>query len=183
MNRYVHSAVISCSILAGAFLLATTLSAQAPAGANLQGGSPVAGSVPGNLPPGAQGIGAGGQRPQRQGQGMGQGGQRPAGQPGQGFGGFGAGQPGQGFGGFGAGQPGQGFGGFGGGQRPQGQRPGGQFGMGGQQQGGAGTPSISGQIKEKFPEEYAEAQKLRVSDPPAYREKMRDLQRKLNESK
>ena len=55
--------------------------------------------------------------------------------------------------------------------------------MGGQQQGGAGTPSISGQIKEKFPEEYAEAQKLRVSDPPAYREKMRDLQRKLNESK
>ena len=59
---------------------------------------------------------------------------------------------------------------------------GGQPGMGGQQ-GGAGTPSISSQIKEKFPEDYAEAQKLRVSNPKAYREKMRDLQRKLGESK
>ena len=225
MNRYVHSAVISCTILAGALLLATSLSAQAPAGANGQGGIAAAGGAPGQR---TQRQGMGGQRPAGQ---PGQGGQRPAGQPGQGgFGGFGggqggqrpAGQPGQGgFGGFGggqggqrpAGQPGQGgFGGVGGGQGGQrpagqpgqgGQRPGGQPGQGGfggfgggpgmggfggqpgmgGQQGGAGTPSISSQIKEKFPEDYAEAQKLRVSNPKAYREKMRDLQRKLGESK
>ncbi len=36
------------------------------------------------------------------------------------------------------------------------------------------------QIQEKFPEEYAEVQKLRDSDPAAYREKMRELQQKLN---
>ena len=160
MNRYVHSAVISCTILAGALLLATSLSAQAPAGANGQGGIAPAGGAPGQR---TQRQGMRGQRPAGQ---PGQGGQRPAGQPGQGgFGGFGGGQGGQ----RPAGQPGQG--GFGG-----------QPGMGGQQ-GGAGTPSISSQIKEKFPEDYAEAQKLRVSNPKAYREKMRDLQRKLGESK
>ena len=183
MNRYVHSAVISCTILAGALLLATSLSAQAPAGANGQGGIAAAGGAPGQR---TQRQGMGGQRPAGQ---PGQGGQRPAGQPGQGgFGGFGggqggqrpAGQPGQG-GQRPGGQPGQGgFGGFGGGPGMGGF--GGQPGMGGQQ-GGAGTPSISSQIKEKFPEDYAEAQKLRVSNPKAYREKMRDLQRKLGESK
>ena len=36
------------------------------------------------------------------------------------------------------------------------------------------------QIQEKFPEEYSEVQKLRQSDPAAYREKMRELQNKLN---
>ncbi|MBR4717000.1 MAG: hypothetical protein IKP09_02970 [Lentisphaeria bacterium] len=163
MNRYVHSAVISCTILAGALLLATSLSAQAPAGANGQGGIAAAGGAPGQRP---QRQGMGGQRPAGQ---PGQGGQRPGGQPGQGgFGGFGGGPGMGGFGGFGGGP---GMGGFGG-----------QPGMGGQQ-GGAGTPSISSQIKEKFPEDYAEAQKLRVSNPKAYREKMRDLQRKLGESK
>ena len=177
MNRYVHSAVISCSILAGVLLLATSLSAQAPAGANRQGGITAAGGAPGNLPAGAAVPGnAGGQRPQRQGmggQGFGQGGQRPAGQPGQGFGGQGGQRPQGGFG-QGGQRPQGGFGGFGG--------FGGQPGMGGQQ-GGAGTPSVSSQIQEKYPEEYAAAQKLRVDDPPAYRAKMRELQRKLNESK
>ena len=92
------------------------------------------------------------------------GGQRPGGQGGQpGMGGFGGGQRPGGMGGFG---------GFGGGQP----------GMGGQQ-GGQATVSVVSQIKEKFPEEYKEAQKLRVENPPVYREKMRALQRKLNESK
>ena len=38
-------------------------------------------------------------------------------------------------------------------------------------------------IQEKYPEEYAAAQKLRIDNPSAYREKMRELQRKLNEAK
>ena len=36
------------------------------------------------------------------------------------------------------------------------------------------------QIQEKFPQEFEEAQKLRQSDPAAYREKLRELQQKLN---
>ena len=63
---------------------------------------------------------------------------------------------------------------------------GGRGGMGGAQQpggrnvqGGANTTTIR-QIQEKFPEEYQEVQKLRQSDPAAYREKMRELQSKLN---
>ena len=54
-------------------------------------------------------------------------------------------------------------------------------GMGGQ--GGGATVSTVSQIQEKFPEEYKEAQKLRQSDPAAYRAKMRELQGKLTESK
>ena len=107
-------------------------------------------------------MGQGGQRPA----GQGQGGQRPQGQGGQpGMGGFGGG-----MGGFGGG-----MGGFGGGF--------GGFGQGGQQGAAPGTPSVSSQIQEKYPEEYAAAQKLRIDDPSAYREKMRELQRKLDESK
>ena len=45
--------------------------------------------------------------------------------------------------------------------------------------GGVNTNAIR-QIQEKFPEEYAEAQKLREDNPTAYREKMRELQNKLN---
>ena len=37
------------------------------------------------------------------------------------------------------------------------------------------------QIQTRFPEEYKEAQKLRQTNPAAYREKMRELQRKLRE--
>ena len=44
---------------------------------------------------------------------------------------------------------------------------------------GSNTNTIR-QIQEKFPEEYNEVQKLRQSDPAAYREKMRELQNKLN---
>ena len=43
--------------------------------------------------------------------------------------------------------------------------------------------SIIRQIQEKFPEEYKEVQKLRDTDVDAYREKMRELQKKLNEAK
>ena len=43
--------------------------------------------------------------------------------------------------------------------------------------------SIIRQIQEKFPEEYKEVQKLREDDPAAYREKMRELQQKLNDAK
>ena len=51
-------------------------------------------------------------------------------------------------------------------------------------QGGArNNTSTIRQIQEKFPEEYQEVQKLRQDDPEAYREKMRELQRKLNEAK
>ena len=64
--------------------------------------------------------------------------------------------------------------------------PAGGRGMGAQQPGGrnanrgGANTSVIRQIQEKFPEEYAEVQKLRESDPAAYREKMRDLQQKLN---
>ena len=51
-------------------------------------------------------------------------------------------------------------------------------GMGGQQGGGATVSTVS-QIQEKFPAEYKAAQELRQKDPAAYREKMRDLQKKL----
>ncbi|MBP5585379.1 MAG: hypothetical protein J6Y92_03375, partial [Lentisphaeria bacterium] len=82
---------------------------------------------------------------------------------GGGMGGFGGGMPG----GMGGGMPG-GMGGFGG-------------GMGGQQGGGATVSTVS-QIQEKFPDEYKAAQELRQKDPAAYREKMRDLQKKLTDS-
>ena len=99
----------------------------------------------------------------------------PAGAPGGqgGFPGFGGGQGGMpgGMGGFG--------GGFGGGM---GGFPGGMGGMPGQQGGGATVSTVS-QIQEKFPEEYKAAQKLRQENPAAYREKMRELQSKINESK
>ena len=58
MNRHFQSAVISCSVLAGALFLATSLSAQAPAGAPAggapAGGAPAAG---GNRPAGGMGGG------------------------------------------------------------------------------------------------------------------------------
>ena len=47
---------------------------------------------------------------------------------------------------------------------------------------GSGNTSTIRQLQEKFPEEYAEIQKLRGSDPAAYRAKMRELQQKLNEA-
>ena len=139
------------------------------------------------------GFGQGGQRPQGQGmgQGFGQGGQRPQGQ-GMGQGGFGGGQ---GFGQGGQRPQGQGMGqGFGqGGQRPQGQGMGQGFGQGGQrpqgqgmgqggqrgQQGPRSTVNTISDIQTKFPEEYKEAQKLRQTNPAAYREKLRELQGKL----
>jgi hypothetical protein len=71
------------------------------------------------------------------------------------------------------------MGGFGGGM-------GGFPGMGGApggQQGGGATVSTVSQIQEKFPEEYKAAQKLRQDDPAAYREKLLELQKKLNDSK
>ena len=56
--------------------------------------------------------------------------------------------------------------------------------MGGQ--GGArraqGNTSTIRQLQEKFPEEYAEIQKLRDTDPAAYRTRMRELQQKLNQA-
>ena len=100
--------------------------------------------------------------------GFGQGGQRPAGQPGMGQGGQqGQRQRRQGQGGQGGfGQGGQG--GFGqGGQRPQGQ------------QGPRANVNTVTDIQTKFPEEYKEAQKLRQTDPAAYRAKIRELQGKL----
>ena len=149
---------------------------------------------------GGRGGGRGGQGGQR-GQGQGQGGQRPGGMGQGGFGGgqgMGQGQRPQGQGGFGGGQgmgqgqrP-QGQGGFGGGQgMGQGQRQGGQRGQGGQRPGGMGqgqqgsraTVNTVSQIQEKYPAEYKAAQELRQKDPAAYREKMRDLQKKLSEEK
>ncbi len=56
-------------------------------------------------------------------------------------------------------------------------------GMGAQQPGARGTRANNGtlrQIQEKFPAEYEEAQKLRQTDPAAYREKIQELQQKLN---
>ena len=165
---------------------------QIQAQAQPQGGQRPAGQ------PGMGGFGQGGQRPAGQpGQGgFGQGGQRPAGQPGQG--GFGGGQPGMGQGGFGqggqrpAGQPGMGQGGQQGQrQRRQGQGGQGGFGQGGQGGFGQGGQRPQGQqgpranvntvtdIQTKFPEEYKEAQKLRQTDPAAYRAKIRELQGKL----
>ena len=47
---------------------------------------------------------------------------------------------------------------------------------------GSGNTSTIRQLREKFPEEYAEIQKLRGSDPAAYRTKLRELQQKLNEA-
>jgi dsDNA-binding SOS-regulon protein len=62
---------------------------------------------------------------------------------------------------------------------------GGRGGMGAAAQPGArtGTRANNGtlrQIQEKFPQEYEEAQKLRQTDPAAYREKIQALQQKLN---
>ena len=145
MNRYVQSTVMSCSILAGVIFLATSLSAQAPAG-----GAP-AGAASGGVPAmGGFGGGMGG------------------GMPG-GMGGFGGGAPGAGaggapamggFGGFGGGAPGGapaggaapggmgGFGGFGGGQGgmpPMGGGQGGFPGFGGGAPGGqGGMPRMGG---------------------------------------
>ena len=45
-----------------------------------------------------------------------------------------------------------------------------------------GNTSTIRQLQEKFPEEYAEIQKLRDTDPTAYRTKMRELQQKLNQA-
>ena len=137
MNRYVQSTVMTCSILAGIIFLATSLSAQAPAG-----GAP-AGAVPGGAPAmggfggGMGGFGGfGGGAPAG---GPGAGGQRPAGGPGAGtapggapaMGGFGGGMGGfgGGMGGFGGGMGG--FGGFGGGQGGMPPMGGGQGGFGG----------------------------------------------------
>ena len=50
-------------------------------------------------------------------------------------------------------------------------------------QGGGATVSTVSEIQEKFPAEYKAAQELRQKDPAAYREKMRDLQKKLSEEK
>ena len=74
-----------------------------------------------------------------------------------------------------------GFGGFGGGMG--GGMPGGMGGFGGGQQGGGATVSTVSQIQEKFPDEYKAAQELRQKDPAAYREKLRDLQKKLSDEK
>jgi hypothetical protein len=118
MNRYVQSAVVSCSILAGALFLATTLSAQAPAGGAPAGGAPAGGA------PAMGGFGGG----------MGGfGGGAPAGGPGAGAGGAGGQRPaGGGMGGFGGGMGGMGgMGGFGGGMGGFGGGMGGFGGMGG----------------------------------------------------
>ena len=137
---------------------------------NFGGGMPPMGGQggQGGFPGFGQG-GQGGQRPQGQ-RPQGQGGQRP----GNGQGGF----PGGGMGGFGGGMGGfgGGMGGFGGGM--------GGFGGGmGPGQGGGATVSTVSEIQEKFPAEYKAAQELRQKDPAAYREKMRDLQKKLTDSK
>ena len=132
MNRYVQSTVMTCSILAGIIFLATSLSAQAPAGGAPVGGAPAGGApamggmggfgggqggMPGGMMPGQGGqgpagpAGQGGQRPPRQGQGS-------MGGFGGGMGGFGGGQGGMPrMGGFGGGQGGMPrMGGMGGGQ-------------------------------------------------------------------
>ena len=62
--------------------------------------------------------------------------------------------------------------------RGAGAAPGGQGGARRAQ----GNTSTIRQLQEKFPEEYAEIQKLRDSDPAAYRTKMRELQQKLSEA-
>jgi dsDNA-binding SOS-regulon protein len=72
------------------------------------------------------------------------------------------------------------MGGFGGGMPGMGgaaaQPPAGR----GAQGAARGNTNVIRQIEEKFPEEFKEAQKLRESDPAAYRDKLRELQRKLN---
>ena len=142
----------------------------APAGA--PGGAPAGGQ--GGMPPmGGFGGFGGGMPPMGGGQGGapagGQGGMPPMGGFGGGMGGFGGGMGGfgGGMGGFGGGFGG-GMGGFGGGM------PGGQ---------GGATVSTVSQIQEKFPDEYKAAQELRQKDPAAYREKLRDLQKKLSDEK
>ena len=55
--------------------------------------------------------------------------------------------------------------------------------MGGQQGRRAqGNTNTIRQLQEKFPEEYAEIQKLRDTDPAAYRTRMRELQQKLSQA-
>ncbi|MBQ7731729.1 MAG: hypothetical protein IJT68_07830, partial [Lentisphaeria bacterium] len=58
---------------------------------------------------------------------------------------------------------------------------GGQPGMGGQQ-GPRSSVNTIADIQTKFPEEYKEAQKLRQTDPAAYRAKLRELQGKLTDA-
>ena len=61
--------------------------------------------------------------------------------------------------------------------------PAGRGAMGAQPGGRGGTRANNGtlrQIQEKFPQEYEDAQKLRQTDPAAYREKIQELQQKLN---
>jgi len=139
MNRYVHSAVVSCSVLAGAIFLATSLSAQAPAGGAAPGGAapggaPAMGGFGGGM--GGFGGGMGGFGGGAPAGGPGAGGQRPGGAPGAG--GAPAGGMGGGMGGFGGGMGGfgGGMGGFGGGMGGFG----GGMGMGGA--GGNQTPAV-----------------------------------------
>jgi len=98
-----------------------------------------------------------------------------------GFGGGMGGQRGQG-GAAGAGAMGgqRGQGGAAGAGAMGGQR--GQRGQGaaGGQGGRGNSASLLEQIKEKYPTEYAEAEKLRDTDQAAYREKLRELRAKLN---
>ena len=60
----------------------------------------------------------------------------------------------------------------------------GAMGAGAMQPGARGGTRANGgtlrQIQEKFPQEYEDAQKLRQTDPTAYREKIQELQQKLN---
>jgi len=72
------------------------------------------------------------------------------------------------------------MGGFGGGMGGFG---GGMGGMPGGMGGGNATVSTVEDIQKKFPDEYKAAQELRQKDPAAYREKMRDLQKKLTDEK
>ena len=141
---------------------------------NFGGGMPPMGGGQGGMPPmGGFGGFGGGMPPMGGGQGGapagGQGGMPP-------MGGFGGGMPnfGGGMGGFSGG-----MGGFGGGFG------GGMGGFGGGMPGGQGGATVStvSQIQEKFPDEYKAAQELRQKDPAAYREKLRDLQKKLSDEK
>ena len=160
MNRYVQSAVMSCSILAGVIFLATSLSAQAPAGGAPAGGAPAMGGFGGGMGGfggGAPGAGAGGAPAMGGFGGFGgaPGGAAPAGGMG-GFGGFGGAQGGMprmgGMGGGQGGMPGGMMPGGQGGQRPagpagqggQGPRRQGQGGMGGFGGGQGGMPRMGG---------------------------------------
>ena len=146
MNRYVQSTVMTCSILAGIIFLATSLSAQAPAGGAPAGGAPAGGAPAmggfggmGGMPGGMGGFGGGAPAGGMGGFGGGMGGQRPAGGA-PGASGAPAGGMG-GFGGFGGGQGG--FPGFGGGA-PGGAAPGGQGGFPGFGGGQGGMPRMGG---------------------------------------